>query len=48
VEREVALGVEAADQGEFGTATLDELKQQAIARFQAHRTYGAVWANHSR
>jgi hypothetical protein len=35
MQREVAIGVEAADRGDFSTATLDELKQRAIARVGA-------------
>ncbi len=34
MQREVTIGVEAADRGDFSIATLDELKQRAIARVQ--------------
>jgi hypothetical protein len=35
IQREVAIGIEAADRGDFSTASLDELKQQAIARVRS-------------
>ena len=34
IQREVEIGVEAADRGDFSIATLGELKQRAIARVQ--------------
>lgn len=36
MQREVEIGVEAADRGDFSTATLDDLKQRAI--FQRDET----------
>jgi hypothetical protein len=42
MQREVAIGVEAADRGDFSTATLDELKQQAIARIQAKQANATI------
>ena len=42
MQREVAIGVEAADRGNFSTATLDELKQRAIARVQAKQANATI------
>ena len=37
MRREVAIGVEAADRGDFYEGTLDDLKAQALSRHQARR-----------
>lgn len=37
VRREVAIGLEAADRGDFYEGTLDDLKAQALSRHQARQ-----------
>lgn len=38
VRREVAIGIEAADRGDFYKGTLDDLKVQALSRHKARQS----------